>query len=162
MNLREDKHWSYGAGTFVAVTKAQRPMLAFAPVQTDKTKDSLVEIMKEMTDIVGPRPATGAELDKAKDLATRTLPGQWETTGAVGASIGEILRYGLPDDYFTTYPDKVRALKLEDVTAAAKKVVRPEKLVWVVVGDRAKTEPEIRSLNWGEIRYLDADGNPVK
>ncbi len=162
MNLREDKHWSYGAGTFIAGTKAQRPLLAYAPVQTDKTKDSLVEIMKEMSDIVGPRPATGPELDKAKDLATRTLPGQWETMGAVGASIGEILRYGLPDDYFTTYPDKVRALKLDDVTAAAKKVVRPEKLTWVVVGDRAKIEPEIRSLGWGEIRYLDADGNLVK
>ena len=162
MNLREDKHWSYGAGTFIAGTKAQRPFLAFAPVQTDKTKESLAEMMKEMRDIVGGRPATDPELDKAKDLATRTLPGQWETMRSVGASIGEILRYGLPDDYFTTYPGRVRALKLNDVAAAAKKVVQPDKLVWVVVGDRAKIEDGIKSLGWGDIRLLDADGNPPK
>src|SRR5262249_49441593 len=77
MNLREDKHWSYGAGTGLVGTKAQRPYIVFAPVQTDKTKESLVETMKEVRDLVGSRPPTEPELDKAKDLVTRTLPGRW-------------------------------------------------------------------------------------
>src|SRR5439155_14713252 len=47
MNLREDKHWSYGARTLLWSARAQRPFIALAPVQTDKTKESLTEMNKE-------------------------------------------------------------------------------------------------------------------
>jgi zinc protease len=55
----------------------------------------------------------------------------------------------------------VRSLTTDDATAAAQETVRPDHLVWVVVGDRAKIEPGIRELGWGEIRFLDADGKPL-
>ena len=61
-----------------------------------------------------------------------------------------------------TYPGKVRALSVEQCDKAAKVVVHPDELIWVVVGDRSKIEPEIRQLKWGEIQFLDADGNTVK
>jgi zinc protease len=79
----------------------------------------------------------------------------------VEGSIGELVRFGLPDDYFRTYPDKVRALDVKNVESAAEKVIHPDDLVWVVVGDRAKVEAAIRELGWGEIQLLDADGNHV-
>ena len=163
MNLREDKHWSYGARTIIlASARGQSPFIAYAPVQTDKTKESMVEMDKELRGILGKRPITEEELSLAQKNETLKLPGSWETDGAVGNSIGEIVRFGLPEDYFTTYPDKVRALSLNDVTKAAEKVVHPDQLVWVIVGDRAKIEPGIRELGWGEIQLLDTDGNPVK
>ena len=62
MNIREDKHWSYGAGSFIAGARAQRPFIAYAPVQTDKTKESMIEVKRELTDIIGQRPATQDEL----------------------------------------------------------------------------------------------------
>jgi zinc protease len=43
----------------------------------------------------------------------------------------------------------------------AQETVRPDHLVWVVVGDRSKIEAGLRELNWGEIRFLDADGKPL-
>jgi zinc protease len=73
-----------------------------------------------------------------------------------------MVTFGLPDDYYTTYPDKVRALSVNDLTKAAQTVVHPDKLVWVVVGDRAKIEPGIRELGWGDLHFLDADGDVVK
>ena len=82
--------------------------------------------------------------------------------GAVVGSIGEIVRYGLPDDYFNRYPGRVRALTLKDLNRAAEEVVHPDRLVWVVIGDRSKIEPAIRELGWGDITLLDADGNSVK
>jgi zinc protease len=78
---------------------------------------------------------------------------------AVGDSIGEIVRFGLNDDYFNTYSQRVRALGLSDVNNAAQKVVHPGNLAWVVVGDREKIEPGIRELNVGTVSVIDADGN---
>ena len=162
MNLREDKHWAYGAGSVLLGTEAQRPFIAYAPVQTDKTKESMAEVAKELRWIVTDHPATSPELGKAQDVETLTLPGSWETMAAVGGSIGELIRFNLPDDYFALYPSRVRALSVGDLTDAAKKVVRPEGLTWVIVGDRVKIEAGIKELNYGELRYIDSDGNPAK
>jgi zinc protease len=162
MNLREDKHWAYGAGTFIWPARGQQPFIAYGPVQTDKTSESMVEMDKELRGITGKIPIAQDELTKAQQSQTLELPGRWETIGAVGGSIAEIVRFGLPEDYFTTYPSKVMALTVKDLTRAAETVVHPDQLVWVVVGDRAKIEPGIRALKWGEIQLLDADGKPVK
>jgi zinc protease len=162
MNLREAQHWAYYAATFLKPAKGQRPFIAYAPVQTDKTKESMVELDKELRGILGARPITQDELATAQKNQTLKLPGSWETDEAVVRSIGDITRFGLPDDYFTTYAGKVRALELNDLTRAANLAVHPDQIVWVVVGDRSKIEPAIRELGWGEIQFLDADGNPAK
>jgi zinc protease len=157
LNLREDKHWSYGAGSFFFDARGQRPFIAYAPVQTDKTKESLVEVARELKGIRGERPVTADELQLAKDQHTLTLAGRWETAGAVAGSLGEIVRFGYDDRYFETYPTQVRALSLGDVAGAAK-LLDPDRMIWVVVGDRSKIEAGIRELNLGELRVIDADG----
>ncbi len=159
MNLREDKHWSYGAQSLFWPAKGQRPFFVYAPVQSDKTAESVAEIRAELSAIGSDRPATAEELDRAKASRTLTLPGQWETAAAVLGSISEIVEYGLPDDYFATYPGKVRALTLSDINRAAGAVLHPDKVVWIVVGDRAKIEQGLRDLNIGPVREIDADGN---
>ena len=160
MDLREDKHWSYGSYTFVPDARGQRPFIGYAPVQTDKTKESMVEIMKQFKGITGPMPITQPELAMAQDGMTRTLPGQWETQGAVSGSIADMVIFGLPADYYATFPGKVRALKTGDVDADARKTLTPDKMVWVIAGDRAKIEAGIKELGWGDVKYLDPDGNP--
>jgi zinc protease len=160
MNLREDKHWSYGAGSFIRDARGPRPFIAYAPVQTDKTKESIVELQKELREMVSGRPVLPAELDRAKASLTLTLPGTWETNGAVAGTIGEIVAFGLDDRYFDTYADKVRAQTPASVTNAAIRTVLPDHLVWVIVGDRARIESGLRSLDLGEIHLVDADGNP--
>jgi zinc protease len=117
------------------------------------------EISKELQGILGGIPITDEELTKAKASRMLTLPGRWETMNAVGESLGDVVRYGLPDDYFNTYADKVKALGMDDIKSAASTVVHPDNLVWVVVGDREKTEPAVKKLNLGEVRLMDADGN---
>jgi zinc protease len=160
MDLREEKHWSYGSYTFVPDARGQRPFIGYAPVQTDKTKESMVEVMKQFKGMTGAIPVTPDELAVAQDAMTRTLPGQWETQGAVSGSIADLVVFGLPDDYYTTFPGKVRAMKTGDVDNNAKKTLTPDKMVWVVAGDRAKIEAGIKELGWGEVKYLDPDGNP--
>jgi zinc protease len=162
MNLREDKHWSYGAGSFLPNARAQRIFLAYAPVQTDKTKESVSEMAKELREITKDRLITADEMAMAKGNMTQSLPGEWETSGAVSQSISEMVSFGLPADYYETFAGKVKAVVLNDMNAAATEVVRPNNFVWVVVGDRAKIEKGVRELNLGELRMIDADGNPVQ
>jgi zinc protease len=161
LNLREDKHWSYGSFSFFRDARGQRPFMAYAPVQTDKTVDALTELRKELTGIVDQRPPTAEELARAQSSLTLTLPGSWETMDDVAASIGEIVTFGLDDRYFDGYAGRIRAQTLETVTAAARETIHPGELVWVVVGDRSKIEPGIRQLGLGEIRLIDADGKPL-
>jgi zinc protease len=158
MNLREDKHWSYGTRTVLRDARSQRPFFAIAPVQTDKTKESLVEMNKEFRGIVGDHPIGTQELVKIQENETLKLPGSRETLTALGQSIVDLVQFGLPDDYYETYAGKVRALTTADVNGAAKEVVHPDNLIWIVIGDRAKIEAGVRELNLGEFRLMDASG----
>jgi zinc protease len=160
MNLREDKHWSYGAFSFPVDARGQRLWMVMAPVQTDKTKESLSEVVRELQSVVADRPLTTAEINDAKDRTIKTLAGRWETSASVASALGEIETYGLPKDYYVTYSDVVRGANDAQVNAAARKFVNPGQILWVVIGDRAKIEPGIKALNLGEVVQLDADGRP--
>ena len=161
MNLREDKHWSYGAFSFPVDARGQRLWMVMAPVQTDKTKESFSEVVKELRGAISNRPLSKAEIDDAKDRSIKTLAGRWETSAAIANALGEIETYDLPKDYYATYSDAVRNATDAQVNAAARKFVTPGQIVWVVIGDRAKIEAGIKSLNLGEIVPLGADGRPV-
>jgi len=161
MNLREDKHWSYGAYTFFRDARGQRPFVAFAPVQTDKTKEAMAELDKELRGIVKDRPIQPAELTRAQSSLTLALPGSWETMDAIAAAIVNIVAFGLDDRYYDTFAEKVRSQTVQSLTEVAGEVVHPDQMVWVIVGDRAKIEPGLRELKLGEIRVIDPDGKPV-
>lgn len=159
MNLREDKHWSYGARSMILAARGQRPFAVYAPVQTDRTAQSMAEVLKEVSHIRGERPPTAIEVARAKDKKTLTLAGRWETANSVANSLAEMVRFDLPENYWDEYPDMVRSLSDDQLLDAAVDVVRPDNMVWVVVGDRAKIEAEIKDLNLGDIVLMDADGN---
>jgi zinc protease len=161
MNLREDKHWSYGVRSTLVAARGPSPFVVRAPVQTDKTKESMIEINKEIHDILTEHPVTAEELATAKNDLTLKLPGQWETQSHIAVSLAQIVRFGWPDDYFTTYPGRVRALTQEEVEHAAQLAVHPSQLIWVVIGDRSKVESGLRELGWGQIHFLDPDGHTV-
>ncbi len=162
MNLREDKHWAYGAGGFVMGANQERPFIVYAPVQTDKSAESVTELRKEISEFVTSRPATKEELDKVKTNQVLKLPGQWETNAAVNNSVTNLVRYDLPDDYYQKYDQSVRDLSLDDVRSVSKKIVRPDAVNWFMVGDRAKIADKLDQLGFDEIIEIDADGNPLK
>jgi zinc protease len=161
MNLREDKHWSYGARAILFGARGQRPYLAIAGVQSDKTKDAIAETLKELNGIVDGKPVSDAELERVKTQTILELAGSRETMNAIGSAISELIEFQLPDNYWDTYPQRVSSLRLADVNDAAKSLIRPDRFVWVVVGDRVKIESDIKSLNLGEIIHIDADGKVI-
>lgn len=161
MNLREDKHWSYGAGAFLFEARGQRPMVVYAPVQTDKTKESIAEIQKEFQQIVKDKPVTTEEFDRVKKNMVMKLPGFWEENSTVLYSLDHMVQFSLPEDYYKTYNGKVKSLTLTDIQSLSHTLVKPSDLIWVVVGDKEKILPGLRQLGFQEIVFVDADGNPL-
>ena len=162
MNLREDKHWAYGAGGLVLGSKEERPFIVYAPVQTDKSAESVTELRKEISEFVTNRPATQAELDKVKTNQVLKLPGQWETNNSVNSSVANLVRYGLPDDYYQKYDENVRNLSIEDIKKVSTEVVKPDAVNWFMVGDRAKIASKLDALGFDNIIEIDADGNLIE
>ncbi len=160
MNLREDKGWSYGARTSVSGGPGPRQFVLSAPVQTDATKGALTEIRKELTEVLAGRPPSAEELTNAKSSAVLGLASRWETGGAVSGSLQSILSEDLPADYFKTYATRFNAVTEAEVTAAARSVLQGDNLVWVVVGDRAKIEADVRALGLGQVEIVDERGKP--
>ncbi len=151
MNLREDKGWAYGAYTFFQGAKGQRPWMVYAPVQTDKTKESLAELVKELNAYKSERPATAREIERTILNNTRSLPGSFETAGNVIGSLTSSARYGREWNYPATLTEKFNALDPSEISSAANEVIHPESLIWVIVGDREKIESGIRALNLGDV-----------
>jgi zinc protease len=160
-NLRLDKHWSYGTQGFIAEARGQRPFIVLAPVQTDKTKESLVEVSKEIKGLAGERPLAGEEFASIMRNMTLRLPARFETLDALEDAAVRMVNYGLPPDYWSRYATGVRSLTDAQLNAAARKFVRPDEIIWIVVGDLRKIEKGVRDLNLGEVIRLNADGEPA-
>lgn len=160
-NLRLDKHWSYGTQGVISGARGQRPFMVIAPVQTDKTKESMVEVAKEIRGLAGERPMAGEEYASMMRNMTMRLPGRFETLGALEGAAIAMINFGLPADYWSRYGGNVRMLTEAQLNSAAKKFVRPGEVIWVVVGDLRKVEAGIRELGFGEIIKLNPDGEPL-
>ena len=161
MNLREDKHWSYGARSSASGALGQRPWMASAPVQIDKTAEAMAEMQRELADFAGgTRPPSEAELARAQAISTLSLPGAYETAWSVMNTIGGNVRFGRPDDYVFQRKAEIESMTVSDLAGAAASI-DPKALTWVVVGDLSQIEAPVRALGLGEVQVLDADGKPV-
>jgi zinc protease len=161
-NLRLDKHWSYGTRGMLADARGPRPFVVIAPVQTDKTKESMIEVAAEISGIAGERPVAGEEFASIMRNMTLRLPGRFETLRALEGAAVDLVNYGYPAEYYYDYASNMRALTEADLAAAAAKYVTPGELFWLVIGDLEEVEAGVRELGYGEISRLDADGNPVE
>jgi predicted Zn-dependent peptidase len=146
MELRENKHWSYGArGGYDWLEKAV-PYTINAPVQADRTGDSIRAIQQQVGDFLSTRGVTDAELTREVNGTTRELAGRFETSGAVLSAMQQNDLRRRPDNFYDTVTQKYRAMTAQQLDAAARAALDPKKFVWVVVGDAAKVKPQLDSL----------------
>ena len=146
MDLRETKHWSYGAFGGFQRNAMAAPYVVRAPVQADKTGASIAALRQVIGDYVGPKPITQAEFDRTITGETRSLSGEFETSGDVLDAMQANDLYRRPDDYYATITQRYRALTREQVQGALAKAIDPARFVWVVVGDAKLVRPQLDSL----------------
>lgn len=155
MDLREDKGWSYGVGGNEALNLHAVPYMVSAPVQADRTGDSLAELNKLITDFVTTQGVTAEERDRVVSKNINALPGEFETSGAVLGAMMNIDMLGKPDNYYETLAPEYRSLTTAKLDQAARAALDPKGFTWIVVGDAAKVRPQLEKLGM-PIEVVDA------
>ncbi|HEX8514035.1 MAG TPA: pitrilysin family protein, partial [Allosphingosinicella sp.] len=146
MDLRETKGWSYGSRSNIGMREQTVPYLINAPVQADKTGPAIRALMDQVSGFVTSKGLTGAELTRLINGNTRQLAGQFETSGAVLNALRSNALYKRPDNYWEAIADRYRGMTISTIDQAARKVIDPKNMVWVVVGDAAKVRPQLNGL----------------
>jgi zinc protease len=145
-DLRETKGWSYGVGSQVRNVEDRTSFAIQAPVQADRTGDSIVALIAQIRDFLGSKGTTAAELERTTNGSIRELPGAFETSDAVLGSVQRIIWLGRPDDYYERLPARYRTMTAAQFDAAAKANIDLSKMTWLVVGDAKSVKPQLDKI----------------
>jgi len=156
-NLREDKGYTYGAYSFISGRRGQGALVAYAQVQTDFTKEAIVEFMKELRGIRGEIPVSDEELADSRNNLTKGFPQDFQSLGGVAGQLATIVAQELPLDEWQSYIDRINSVDGQTLLQSAGNCVRPGEVLIMVVGDRAKIEAGIKELNLGELYFSDVN-----
>ncbi|MDP1028476.1 pitrilysin family protein [Sphingomonas sp. KR1UV-12] len=146
MDLRERRHWSYGARGGFQQSEFAAPYVLSAPVQADKTGPSLASARDDVLAYLGKEPMTRVEFDRAVTGGINALPGSFETSGAVLGAMQSNDLYKRPDDYYATIAQRYRGLTLPQLNTAIQGAIDPSRAFWIVVGDASKVRGQLDTL----------------
>ncbi|MEO8214634.1 MAG: pitrilysin family protein, partial [Myxococcales bacterium] len=156
MNLRERQQWTYGARSSFDMRRTPGPASAGGEFVAIHTADAVAEILKEMR-TMATSEVTDEELARAKDNFIKAFPARFATRGSTAALLAELAVYDLPDSFPSSYTKNIQAVTKADVRRVAQKFLLNERLVIVVVGDRASQEVALKKL--GPVELRDLEGN---
>ena len=145
-DLRETKGWSYGVRGTVNSLQNRVPYIVNAPVQANRTGESIAALIAQYERFLTEEGVTPAELERTINGDTRGLAGSYETSAQILGALRSNALYGRPDDYQETLASRTRALTAADMDAAARAVIDPDRFVWVVVGDASVVQPQLEAL----------------
>jgi predicted Zn-dependent peptidase len=146
MELRERRGWSYGANGSVTLLEHRTPYIIQAPVQADRTGDSIAAIMEQIRSFLSDDGVRPAELNRNIQGNTRQLSGQFETSLAVLGALRSNALYDRPDNYWETIANRYRGMTVQMLDQTARQYINPDNFVWVVVGDAAAVRPQLERL----------------
>jgi predicted Zn-dependent peptidase len=146
MDLREARGWSYGVRGSAQLSEKAVPYVINAPVQADRTGDSIRALNEDFGAFLGKKGVTGEELSRTIANRINALPGQYETSGAVLSAMMSNDLFGRPTNYQETLAAKYRSYTAASLDQAIRDVIDPNGFVWVVVGEAAKVRPQLDKL----------------
>jgi predicted Zn-dependent peptidase len=155
MNLREKNGYAYGAFSQFEMRGSAGPFTALAGVQSDKTREALVEFFNELNGMAEPAPDD--ELARVKNLQALSFPGAFETTNSMAAQLIALVVYGLPEAFFDDYVARTQAVSKADVQRVAKQYIQPDRFIVVVAGDLKSIEEPVRAAGLGPVTVVTAD-----
>jgi zinc protease len=145
LNLREKHGYTYGARSTFAFRRQAGPFTASTAVRNAVTSESVRETISELKRL-GSGDITDTELMFAKNYLMGVFPATVQTAAELAQRIQELELYNLPEDYFDRYRERIAAVSKDDIVAAAREYINPEKLVVVVVGKAEEVRQPLEAL----------------
>ena len=157
-SLREQKSWTYGAYAAMSRPLGIGAFQASAEVRTAVTDSAVTEMLAQLTRI-GREPIPARELEDTRNGMTGSFPLAIETPGGLAALVAFVKLYGVPADYLQTYRLRLSRMRAAEVSAAARRVVRPAEALIVVVGDAAALYDKLVKI--APVTVRNADGQTL-
>ena len=145
-DIRETRGWSYGLAGRVNLAEQRSPYVINAPVQSNRTGESIAVLIEDYKSFLSDKGVTAAERERTVNGNVRQLPGSFETSAAVLGALRSNALYGRPDNYWETLGPRYQALTAAAMDAEARRVLSGPDFVWVVVGDAATVRPQLDKL----------------
>ncbi len=144
--IRERRGWSYGLNGNVSLRENRSPYIIVAPVQADRTGDSIRVLQQQINAFRTSSGVTQAERDRITNGNIRQLPGAFETSASILGALRTNSIYRRPDDYWERVASRYRDMSQSEMDAAVRAVIDPQQFVWVVVGDASVVRPQLQGL----------------
>ena len=160
-DIREVKGWSYGVRSYLSTRVERSPYIVAAPVQADQTGPAIAAMRGDIVQFLGAKGVTDGEYNRVVKGQIAELPARFETTGAVLGQMQVDALYGRPFDYVESVARRYAALTPKSMDEAARAVIDPAKISWVVVGDKAQIMPQLEKLGM-PVTEIDSNGQPAK
>ncbi len=158
--LREQKGYTYGAGSAFVMRREAGPFLASAEVVSAKTDSALIEFMKELRGIR--QPLQTAELERAKRYLQLGYAARFESTGDIASEISNLIPYDIPLASLGDFVDGVERVTADDVERVARQHIDLSRLTIVIAGDRSSIERPLRAAGLAPVDVRDAEGRPIR
>jgi zinc protease len=161
-NLREDKGYTYGAGSSLSSDRIIGRFSAGAEVRNNVTDSTLTEIFYEMERLIR-EPVNAKDLELTKNYMTGTFARSLENPRTIAGFALNIARYDLPEDYYATYLEKLNAVSPEEVQQMAAKYLTPDQAIVVVAGNKEEVAGKLIPFSADqEVLFFDAFGHPLE
>ncbi len=160
MNLREKHGFTYGARTSFNFLKGVGPFVASSGIVSEKTDSALVQFFLEI-DLMREKGMSADELGFVKKGLIGNFALNFETPSQLASMMQNIILYGLPENYYSTYLQNIEKVTPVEVLRVSKQYLDTSRMAVVVVGDLATIRPGIEASKIGEIVVCNVDGDPL-
>jgi predicted Zn-dependent peptidase len=160
-NLREDKAYTYGAGSRFERRPDQGVFTASAQVRTDVTGASIAEFLKEFERIRGGDIAPEEVASAASSVRSRVVSGYESLGSTVRTWLSLRERGNAPEDVARDLA-ALPGLDADQLNALAPGLVPLDAMLLVMVGDAEAIGPQLLGLPLPEVRRVDERGRPVE
>ena len=151
LNLREKHGFTYGIRSQFSFRRGPGPWTISTAVATEVTAAAVREVVSEVENLLHEGP-TDEEVEAARDYIAGVFPLRLETTAQIASRIAELLIYDLPDDYHSTYRDRVLNVTREQTMEAAYRCIRPSEMTVVIGGDAEQIRTPLEELGWAPLK----------
>jgi predicted Zn-dependent peptidase len=146
-NIREDKGYTYSPNSSFGTRYRATTWVQVADVTTKDTGAALAEIVKEI-ERLRREPPDAAELRAAQNYRNGVFLISNSTPEGLLGQLAFMNLHDLPDEWLTTFVERLYALTPEQISDAARKYLDPRAMTLVVVGDLPTVRPQIERLDF--------------